>query len=45
MVFNSHELQTALHDSLGARHVRLGHLLVQDKVITPDQLAEAVEIQ
>jgi type IV pilus assembly protein PilB len=45
IVFNSRELQTALHDSLGARHVRLGHLLVQEKVITPDQLAEAIEIQ
>jgi len=45
MVFSSRELQTALHDVSGARHVRLGHLLVEERVITPDQLAQAIDIQ
>jgi type IV pilus assembly protein PilB len=45
MIFSSQELQAALRDLSDARHVRLGHLMVQEQVITQDQLAKAVELQ
>jgi type IV pilus assembly protein PilB len=45
MIFSAQELQAALRDLSGARHVRLGRLMVQEQVITQEHLAKALELQ